>query len=93
MDESFNWFLIAYVSLGHNINHSAIAELNELTNEYLVDVEPNDYFKSDVVIGYIDYIKENMSKHNKRFFILRFNKWRYIQFLESWIQTLIKSRD
>jgi len=93
MNESFNWFLVAYVSLGITVNRSAVDELNELTNEYLADVEHDDYFKSETLIDYIDYIKENMSKHNKRFFILRFNKWRYIQFLESWIQTLIKSRD
>ena len=93
MKGTFNWFLIAYISEGHKLTVSAIQELNDLTNEFLYELKPESCFTTETVIDYLEFLNDSMSETNQHLFNFKFDKHRYIEFLESWIRTLIESQN
>ena len=89
METTFKRFLIGYVSAGHTLDDEAEDELNNLTDQFINWLDPHYLFTENATSTYIEFLDENMSEANKHFFKFKFNKCRYVDFLEKWIKHLI----
>ena len=89
MEETFKRFLTGYVSARHTVDREAMDELINLTDQFINWLDPQYCFTENAVSTYIEFLDDNMSEANKHFFPLRFDKCRYVDFLEKWIRHLI----
>ena len=92
MEDLFCNFLINFVSAGHTVDAPAINELDDLTHRFLFNLNPECFFGTPAVQTYLDYLDEHMSDLNRHLFCFRFNKWRYIFYLENYLRQLISNQ-
>ena len=90
MLKSFEAFLTTYASHGCTVTISSGNELNDLTADFIKNLDPFFCFQSFAVEDYLEYLRKHMTDENKHFFCLSFDERRYSLFLEIWIRGLIE---
>ena len=85
MIDRYYQFLINYVSSKQTVNQEAMDDLNRITDEYLDGVystpDKNKFFTKQELNYYLEVLNMNLQDSNKHFFILGFDKQRYIDCL------------
>ena len=91
MKERYADFLISYVSTGMTVNHEAMNDLYNITNEYLNDVystlDRDKFFTKNELKNYLEILQWNLQDWNIHYFCLRYDKQRYINCLIDTIKT------
>ena len=91
MKERYADFLINYVSTGLTVNHEAMNDLYNITNEYLNDVystlDRDKFFTKNELKNYLEILQWNLQDWNIHYFCLRYDKQRYINCLIDMIKT------
>ena len=93
MLKSFEAFLTTYASHGCTVTISSGNELNDLTADFIKNLDPFFCFQSFAVEDYLKYLRKHMTDENKHFFCLSFDERRYTRFLEMEIRYLIEPGD
>ena len=84
LKELFKRFLLNYLSRGNDNDDKAKEEIDRLTNKWFQcpDIE---YFTSDSVRSYLDYLEHNVSDEYLRLYDFEFNESRFSDLIKNYI--------
>ena len=84
LKELFKRFLFNYLSRRNDNNDKAKEEIDRLTNEWFEGFEI-EYFTSDAVRSYLDYLEHNISDEYIDLYDFEFNESHYSDLIKNYI--------